>query len=353
MRSKILWIIIGLLGNVALLSAQRQQFRIVDREAIFFKSGSDKITLQYSKKLKAVAVLLNATPDRQAWIQAHTDSLGSYQANQALSDRRAASVYQLLAEQGVDSAQLRIDSYGEYIPLKNNRTSDGRAFNRRVSIDVVEPYIPKDIQERLCTILGTVIDAKTLKPLQTRVVFNSLVGQDTINTDSLGRYVYTTLKETNIEVRAYSKGHFFTAKVASTKQGQQVIVNFSLERAIIGGKMALSNLFFQSGTPLLMPSSKKALQGLAGFMEFNNNLSIEIGGHINKPNQAPVPQNSSSFKLSEARAAVVYEYLLEQGIDAGRLSYKGYGNSEMIHPRASNPIQEQMNRRVEMKVTAE
>lgn len=353
MHSTITWIIIWLLGSTSLLSAQRQQYRIVEREAIFFRSGSDKITQQHQKKLKEMALLLKEAANRQAWIQAHTDSLGSYESNQALSDRRANSVYSVLLQAGVDAKQLKIDSYGEYVPLKNNKTSDGRAFNRRVTIDVVEPYIPKDIQEKMCTILGTVVDAKTQEPLQTRVVFNSLAGQDTITTDSAGRYIYRLLKETNVEVRAYSKGHFFIAKVVPTQQGQQKVVNFSLERAIIGGKMALSDLFFQSGTALLMPSSEKALEGLAGFMQFNDNLSIEIGGHINKPNQAPVPENSSSFKLSEARAAVVYNYLLEQGIDSKRLSYKGYGNSEMIHPRASNPIQEQMNRRVELKVTAE
>ncbi|MGH1337309.1 MAG: OmpA family protein [Aureispira sp.] len=353
MRSTIVWIIIGLLASTTFVSAQRQQYRIIDREAIFFRSGSAKITPQYTKKLKEIAVLLNGAPNREAWIQAHTDSLGTYASNQNLSDRRAQSVYSILAREGVDSTQLKIDSYGEFVPLKNNRTSDGRAFNRRVSLDVVEPYIPKAIESRLCTILGTVIDAKTQQPLETRVVFNSLAGQDTINTDSLGRYNYTLLKETNVEVRAYSKGHFFISKVATTKQGQHVLVNFSLERAIIGGKMALSDLFFQSGTALLMPSSQKALEGLAGFMEFNDNLSIEIGGHINKPNQAPVLPSSSSFKLSEARAAVVYEYLIKQGINTTRLSYKGYGNAEMIHPRASNPIQEQMNRRVELKITAE
>jgi outer membrane protein OmpA-like peptidoglycan-associated protein len=353
MRSTVVWIILGLLGSTALVSAQRQQFRIVDREAVFFRSGSHKVTTQYTKKLRWVAQLLNEAPDRRAWIQAHTDSLGSYESNQALSDRRAQAVYSVLASEGVDSTQLKIDSYGEYIPLKNNRTSDGRAFNRRVSIDVVEPYIPSEIDQRICTILGTVVDAKTRKPLQTRLVFNSLLGRDTIETDSAGRYIYTTFKETNIEVRAYSRGHFFIAKVASTKQGQEVVVNFSLERAVIGGKMALSDLFFQSGTALLMPASEKALQGLAGFMQFNDNLSIEIGGHINKPNQVPVLESSSSFKLSEARAEVIYNYLIEQGIDSKRLTYKGYGNSEMIHPRADNPIQEQMNRRVELTITAE
>lgn len=85
-------------------------------------------------------------------------------------------------------------------------------------------------------------------------------------------------------------------------------------------------------------------------MKFNTNLKIEIGGHINKPNQGMVEQSSSSFKLSESRAAVVYYYLIEHGISEDRLAYKGYGNSEMIHPNANTPVQEQMNRRVELKV---
>lgn len=353
MRSTIVWIIVWLLANVAPVLAQRQQFKIVDRVAIFFKSGSDRIGTQYNKNLKKMVELLDEDPNRQAWIQGHTDSLGTYQSNQVLSDRRAQSVYSVFLQAGIDSNQLKIASYGEYVPLKNNRTSDGRALNRRVSIDIVEPYVFKKPEQKVCTILGTIIDAKTRQPLKTRIVFNSLIGQDTVETDSAGRYSYTISKETTVEARAYSKGHFFIAKVVSTRLGEQLIVNFSLERAIIGGKMALSDLFFQSGTALLLPSSEKALEGLVSFMEFNDNLSIEIGGHINKPNQAPVLKSSSSFKLSEARAAVVYNYLIQRSIDPKRLSYKGYGNSEMIYPRANNPIQEQMNRRVELTVTAE
>jgi outer membrane protein OmpA-like peptidoglycan-associated protein len=353
MRSTIVWLIIGILTNTTCVLAQRQQFKIIDQDAIFFGSGSDKVTPQQVKRMKALAAVLKESSDRTAWIQAHTDSLGSYDFNLELSDRRAQSVYKLLAGAGVDTAQLKISSYGEFVPYKNNRTSDGRAFNRRVSIDVVEPYVPPTIEELQCKISGQVIDAKTQEPLETIVVFNSLAGQDTINTDSDGKYEYTMLKETNVEVRAYAKEHFFVAKLATTKLGQEAVVNFSLERAVVGSKMALSNLFFRSGTPLLKSASLKALDGVVGFLNLNDNLTIEIGGHINKPNYPPVLENTSSFKLSEARAKVVYDYLIEQGIDPKRLEYKGYGNSEMIHPMADNPIQEQRNRRVELKITGE
>lgn len=336
--------------SLSLASAQRKQYLLLYSEAIYFNSGSDKITAKFKQALKAAAAAINSDKEAKAWIQAHTDSLGSYRSNQILSDKRARSVYSALFDMGVDSLQLKIDSHGEYVPFKSNGTATGRALNRRVTIEVVRPYIPKEKIEPVCTVKGKVVDSKTQEPIKTRLVFNSLAGKDSVDTDENGSYEYQIKMETNVEIRAYAEGYFFVSKLAETENEMTTELNFSLEPAIIGGKMALNDLYFQSGTPLLMASSEKALDGVVAFMKFNSTLKIEIGGHINKPNRAPVLESSSSFKLSEARAAVVHNYLVDHGISKDRLSYKGYGNAEMIHPRASNPIQEQMNRRVELKV---
>lgn len=338
-----------------LSTAQKQRYRILYSDVIFFKSGADQITPRYRKVLTAAAAALRAQPDTEAWIQAHTDSLGSYESNLALSDRRAQSVLQALRRLGIDTSQLRINSLGEYIPFRSNGTSDGRAYNRRVSIDVVEPF-EEPFSERN-RIVGRIVDAKTQEPLyNTRVVFNSLTGRDTVYTDPQGKYHYYFYQRTNIEVRACAKGYFFVSKVAKFTQDStktQDSISFSLERAVLGKKMALSDLYFKRGTALLLPASQKALQGLWAFMAYNEHLSIEIGGHINKPNAPPVLEKSSSFQLSKDRAQVVYDYLIDKGIEPTRLTYKGYGNSEMIHPRADNPIQEQMNRRVELTIIGE
>lgn len=349
------FLLLGSIGGVVPVFAQGQKFRVVYSDAIFFRSGAAQVQPRYNKVLKATAEALKNTPDSEAWIQAHTDSLGSYDANLVLSDQRALSVRRALVAMGVDSSQLRINSLGEYIPFRSNGTSDGRAYNRRVSIDVVEPFELPDIEQLQIT--GRVIDAKTQEPLfNTRIVFNFLDQRDTAYTDSEGYYRYLFGRRTNIEVRAAYKGYFFVAKVAKFAEDTSLVndtISFSLERAVLGQKMALNDLFFQRGTAVLLPASEKALAGLFSFMKYNDHLKIEIGGHINKPNQAPVPPNSSSFQLSENRAKVVYEYLIDQGINPTRLKYQGYGNSEMIHPRASNPIQTQLNRRVELTVIGE
>lgn len=350
MLQRIFLIAISFLFSVSMTSAQQTQILLLYSDAVYFGSGSDKIAGKYKKNLDEIAAAIKSDKKARAWIQAHTDSLGSYDSNQELSDRRAKAVYKELARRGIDSTQLKIDSHGEYIPYSSNGTAGGRAKNRRVTIEVVKPYIPKEKVDHKCILKGKVVDAQTKEPVATKLIFNSLAGKDSVDTDAEGNYEYIVKMETNVEIRAYSKGYFFNSRMGKTVHDQTTEVNFSLEPAIIGGKMALNDLFFEGGTPLLLTSSQKAMEGVLSFMEFNSELKIEIGGHINKPNQAPVPESSSSFLLSESRAKVVYHYLINNGISKDRLSFKGYGNSEMIHPRANTPIQQQMNRRVELKV---
>lgn len=336
--------------NLSILKGQEQQYLLLHSDAIYFKSGSHKVNTEYTNLLKKIAKVINENEEARIWIQAHTDSLGSYVSNQKLSDRRAASVYEALAKLGVDSAQLRIDSHGEYMPFISNGTVRGRALNRRVTIEVVKPRVVKPKEVYTCTVRGKVVDASNQKPVSTLLRVYTSMGADSVTTDEEGNYVYEIGVDRILEIRAYAEGYFFVAKDLKPTNDRDIEVNFSLEPAVTGGKMALNDLYFQGGTPLLMPSSKKALESVLEFMQFNADLKIEIGGHINKPNQAPVPESSSSFKLSESRAAVVYYYLIEHGIDENRLEFKGYGNSEMLYPRASTFVQEQLNRRVELKV---
>jgi outer membrane protein OmpA-like peptidoglycan-associated protein len=73
-------------------------------------------------------------------VLAHTDTTGSPQVNQALSDRRAAAVASYLADHGVARARIASKGLGETAPLYNPETTDTqRAANRRIEIRLV-PY---------------------------------------------------------------------------------------------------------------------------------------------------------------------------------------------------------------------
>jgi outer membrane protein OmpA-like peptidoglycan-associated protein len=77
--------------------------------------------------------VLNAYPDTDIEIQGHTDSKGSDEFNQKLSEDRASSVAAYLRGKGVASNRVKIRGYGETAPVASNETEDGRAQNRRVN----------------------------------------------------------------------------------------------------------------------------------------------------------------------------------------------------------------------------
>jgi OOP family OmpA-OmpF porin len=67
----------------------------------------------------------------------HTDSVGSDSYNQRLSIRRSEAVKSYLVSKGVEKNRVYTEGKGEKQPVADNRTSEGRAKNRRVEIEVV------------------------------------------------------------------------------------------------------------------------------------------------------------------------------------------------------------------------
>jgi len=67
----------------------------------------------------------------------HTDSIGTEQYNQGLSERRAQAVKTYLVNRGIDPNRIYTEGKGELEPVASNATREGRAQNRRVEIEVV------------------------------------------------------------------------------------------------------------------------------------------------------------------------------------------------------------------------
>lgn len=329
--------------------AQNNKHRLLVAEPIYFESGKSAVQSKFHPVLQQVAKISKENQNSKIWIHAHTDSVGSEAYNEILSQQRAQQVEIWLTSAGADTSRMDIRSYGEHSPLADDGNEEGRAENRRVMVYVVEPF---DENSWLidAKIRGKVVDARTQKPLQARLLFNYLGGKDTIFTNEAGEFEAAFDKLTNIEVRVYVKGYFFVAKVVELQNKATQTVNFSLERVIVGGKMLFHDLYFKGGSAIFLPSSEVALEGILMFLQMDDSLKMEIGGHINKPNADSVDTTSASFRLSEQRAKAVYDYLISKGIAPERLTYKGYGNWEMINPQAATELEQQLNRRVELKV---
>ena len=89
--------------------------------------------------LNRLVAFLNRYPDRTVAIEGYTDSVGSEDYNQGLSERRADSVKSYLAGQGIGSIRLSASGKGESDPVAGNDSAAGRQQNRRVEVIIGNP----------------------------------------------------------------------------------------------------------------------------------------------------------------------------------------------------------------------
>ena len=83
-------------------------------------------------------------------------------------------------------------------------------------------------------------------------------------------------------------------------------------------------------------------------MKKNTTMTIEIQGHVNAPGQR---NNKENQDLAAGRAEEVYNYLITKGVFADRLTFSGFGNTQMVYPKPVNEWQQKKNRRVEVLIT--
>ncbi len=106
---------------------------------ITFDTDQAAIKASFYDVLDSVGLVLQKFDKSDIRVAGHTDSTGSREYNQQLSQRRAQSVASYLQRRGVAPGRMFIVGYGEDRPIADNRTARGRALNRRVEIEILPP----------------------------------------------------------------------------------------------------------------------------------------------------------------------------------------------------------------------
>ena len=109
---------------------------IVNMSDVLFDTGSYTLKPGAREKLAKISGILLAHPGLTMQIEGHTDSVGSDDFNQQLSERRADSVRDFLAEQGVPASSITARGFGKTQPVASNDSPEGRQRNRRVELVV-------------------------------------------------------------------------------------------------------------------------------------------------------------------------------------------------------------------------
>ena len=233
------------------------------------------------------------------------------------------------------------------------------------SEDLLIAYLTNPVREKvvegavelptssLTLLKGVVRDASTKSPLGASISLVDNVKNIVIATlesnSKTGRYLVTLPSGVNYGISVKAEGYLFHSEnfdIPAAAGYQEIEKDVDLQKFDVGSKIVLRNIFFDTDKSTLRPESIYELTELLNLLKDMPNLKIELSGHTDNRGSATHNQ-----KLSEDRAKAVVDYLVSKGIDASRLTYKGYGFDQ---PVASNDTDagRQLNRRTEFKIVA-
>jgi outer membrane protein OmpA-like peptidoglycan-associated protein len=117
---------------------------VANMSDVLFRSGSFELLPAARERLAKVSGIVLAYPTLHVTVEGHTDSVGTDDYNQQLSERRAQAVRDYFVQQGINQAALEAHGYGKSEPIASNDTAEGRQQNRRVELILAGDAIGTD-----------------------------------------------------------------------------------------------------------------------------------------------------------------------------------------------------------------
>lgn len=204
---------------------------------------------------------------------------------------------------------------------------------------------------RLTIVKGLVVDAFTREPVAAQIdIVDNNTGKVIFvskTNSTTGKFLVTLPSGKNYGLTVKADDYLFHSEnfnIPQASEYQEIEKEIELKNLKKDAKIVLNNVFFETGSAKLKPISYAELGRLTKLLNDNPKLKIEISGHTD--NQG---SHSTNQRLSEARAKSVVDFLVLEGVEQGRLQYRGYAFDE---PIADNSTAEgrARNRRVEFKV---
>jgi outer membrane protein OmpA-like peptidoglycan-associated protein/tetratricopeptide (TPR) repeat protein len=250
-------------------------------------------------------------------------------------------------------------------PINTFRDEDGLIVNASATLayfssdinpesgrDIYKFDLPQEVRPIPSSyISGTITDIRNGWPL--RADFN-LVDIDTDQTimsnkaSENGEFFLCIPTNRNYAFFAFEEGylyhseHFSLAGIHTANKPYRK--DIELRPIKIGETMVMRNVFFETDSYDLKPESVTELSKLIELLSLSQTMKIEVGGHTDNIGSADY-----NLTLSENRAKSVAQYLIDNGVDSKRISWKGYG---LTKPIGNNETEEGRanNRRTEIKV---
>jgi len=118
--------------------------KITFDSGLMFPLNESALTATSKENLTKLSETLQKHEETNILVEGHTDSSGTDEYNMELSKKRAVSVQEFLAQNGIANSRMQTSAYGESQPIATNETEDGRQQNRRVEVAI---YANKKMQK--------------------------------------------------------------------------------------------------------------------------------------------------------------------------------------------------------------
>jgi outer membrane protein OmpA-like peptidoglycan-associated protein/Tol biopolymer transport system component len=245
------------------------------------------------------------------------------------------------------------DETGLVVNAKGDKayfTSDRKVDNGK---DIFEFELYNDARPILVSYMkGKVFDAETKKPLDAMFELIDLKSKITVNKSAASKFngEFLVCLPTNCDyaLNVSKAGYLFYSENFTfsgiNEKTRPLVKNIAMLPIKPGNVVVLNNIFFETASYALKEESNIELTKLLQFMQNNKNIKVEIRGHTDNTGDTKF-----NLKLSENRAKKVAQYLIEKGIPAERILYKGYGETK---PVGDNTTEEgrARNRRTEFAI---
>lgn len=216
------------------------------------------------------------------------------------------------------------------------------------SFELYEAARPKEVR----IITGKIVDenGEGVAGAQLQLNYHEREQQlDAGQTNEDGTYAIAVQVGEDISISASKENHSFQAKVikAETLQTETKKVaapTLQVDSLALGQTYTIASIYYTTESHLLDHDAQILLRNFASYLKQQTNISLQINGHTDD-----LGSENSNLLLSEKRAKEVVRFLVEQGVEANRLSYKGFGESQ---PKVPNDSSENraLNRRTDFEI---
>ena len=251
-------------------------------------------------------------------------------------------------------------SYDDFGVAINDKGTEGYLSSNRdgknTEIDQIYRVSFRDIR---FTLQGIAIKKNTLQPVEGVLVElkNLTTGKtETTLTGPDGSFKFKLDPRSDFTVSGSKDGYFTNSEAVSTVgklQSEDMVVKLKLEleEIIVNKPIVLENIYYDLDKSDIRPDAKPGLDELVQIMKENPAIRIELSSHTDSR-----AADDYNLKLSQRRAESAVKYIVESGVDAGRISAKGYGETQLVNgcdnKSTCTEEEHQANRRTEFKVVS-